>query len=490
MLLAIDQGTSSCRAILFDRLVIRAIAQREFTQHFPRPAWVEHDPREIWATQLGVVTECLARASLRAADLHAIGITNQRETTILWDRATSEPVAPAIVWQDRRTAEHGERLRESGHAGFIRARTGLEIDAYFSATKIAWMLDNIPRLRDRAERGELAFGTVDSWLLWNLTRGEIHATDPSNASRTMLFNIHTLDWDDELLALFNIPRALLPKIVPTAGPVARTAPGLLDARVPIAALAGDQQAALFGQRCFAPGEAKNTYGTGCFMLMQTGPRPVASRHRLLSTLAWKTPAETAYALEGAVFVAGAAVQWLRDGLGLIRNAEDIEPLAASVPDSAGVSFVPAFTGLGAPHWDPHARGLITGLTRGATAAHIARAALDAIALQVAEVADAMAADAEHPLTRLRVDGGAASNNLLMQIQADLLGVPVIRPAHTESTALGAALLAGLGSGLYASPADLPEPEPARVFEPTISGAERTARREQWRDAVRRARAAD
>ncbi len=490
MLLAIDQGTTSCRAILFGEggSAVRAAAQREFTQHFPRPGWVEHDPAEIWATQLGVITECLARANAKPADLDAIGITNQRETAVLWDRASGNPVCPAIVWQDRRTADQCDRLRAQGRAGLIRERTGLEIDAYFSATKLAWMLDQVPGARERARRGELAFGTIDAWLLWKLTDGAVHATDVSNASRTMLCDLATLDWDDELLALFAIPRSVLPRIVPSAGVVAETRADLLGGPVPVAGIAGDQQAALFGQRCFTPGSAKNTYGTGCFMLMQTGPKPVASAHRLLSTAAWRTPAGPAYALEGAVFIAGALVQWLRDGLGIIRRAEDIEPLARSVPDNGGVAFVPAFTGLGAPHWDQHARGTITGLTRGTTAAHIARAALEAIALQVAEVAGAMEADAGRPMTELRVDGGAASNDLLMQIQADVLGLPVIRPRNLESTALGAALLAGLGVGVFKSLDDIAgADEPERVFRPQIARDRAQALRAQWNDAVARAR---
>ncbi|USN99574.1 MAG: glycerol kinase GlpK [Phycisphaeraceae bacterium] len=500
MLLAIDQGTTSCRAILFadGGSAVRAVAQREFTQHFPQPGWVEHDPAEIWATQLGVVTECLTRAGAKAADLHAIGITNQRETAVLWERATGRPVCNAIVWQDRRTADRCDHLRREGHADLIRERTGLEIDAYFSATKLAWMLESVPRARERALKGELAFGTVDAWLIWKLTGGRVHATDASNASRTMLCNIRTLEWDNDLLDLFDIPREILPKIGPSAGPIATTAPGLLDAQVPIAGVAGDQQAALFGQRCFAPGTAKNTYGTGCFMLMQTGAEPVGSNNRLLSTVGWRLSgsaeaspekrAGRAYALEGAVFIAGAVVQWLRDGLGLIRHTADIEPLAATVPDNGGVAFVPAFTGLGAPHWDQHARGTITGLTRGATAAHIARAALEAIALQVADVADAMAADAGRAMTELRVDGGAASNDLLMQIQADVLGVPVVRPGNLESTALGAALLAGLGVGLFRSLDEIARAdEPERIFEPAMDPTRSRALRDQWNDAITRAR---
>jgi glycerol kinase len=490
LVLAIDQGTTSCRALLFGLpgSDVRAVAQREFAQHFPRPGWVEHDASEIWATQLGVITECLTRAGVGAGDLDAIGITNQRETAVLWDRATGEPVCPAIVWQDRRTAGHCDRLKREGRGGLIRSRTGLEIDAYFSATKLAWMLEHTDGARARAERGELAFGTVDAWLVWKLTGGAVHATDATNASRTMLCDLATLDWDDGLLDLFGVPRAALPRIVPSAGVVGETAPGVLPASVPIAGVAGDQQAALFGQRCVTPGSAKNTYGTGCFMLMNTGPAPVRSEHRLLSTAAWKTGVGAAYALEGAVFVAGAVVQWLRDGLGIIRGAKDVEALARSVPDSGGVAFVPAFTGLGAPHWDQHARGTITGLTRGSTGAHIARAALESIALQVADVADAMANDAGRPMTGLHVDGGAAANDLLMQLQADVLGIPVIRPRNLETTALGAALLAGLGAGVFRSVDEIAHSgDPERVFEPAKDRSTADALREQWRDAVERAK---
>jgi glycerol kinase len=495
LILAVDQGTTSCRAMLFElgsgEPAIRSVAQAEFSQIFPRPGWVEHDPREIWATQHGVMTECLSRANARAADVAAIGITNQRETAVLWDRESGRPVCNAIVWQDRRTAQRCDELRKSGKADLIRERTGLEIDAYFSATKLAWMLEHVEGAREAAEAGRLAFGTIDSWLIWNLTRGVTHAIDASNASRTMLCDIRTGAWDDDLLDLFGIPRSVLPEIVPSTGIVAETAAGVFESRLPIAGIAGDQQAALFGQGCLAPGQAKNTYGTGCFMLMQTGTTPVTSVNRLLTTVAWKRGDELSYALEGAVFIAGAAVQWLRDGLGIIRNASEIEPLARSVESSEGVSFVPAFAGLGTPYWDPHARGTITGLTRGSSAGHLARATLEGIALQVADVADAMSRDAGRAMTALRVDGGATANGLLMQIQADVLGIPVIRPRVLETTALGAARLAAVGVGArsmddIAADADGGRPG-ENVFEPSMSDSERSALRDQWADAVQRAR---
>ena len=499
--LALDQGTTSSRAIAFDAQGrVAAQAQREFAQHFPQPGWVEHDAREIWATQLAVARECVeklapaqARRAPAAIQIEAIGITNQRETTVLWDRATGQPVAPAIVWQDRRTTARCEQLRRRGQAALIQRKTGLVLDAYFSATKLEWLLDQVPGARARAEAGELAFGTIDSWLIWNLTAGRVHATDPSNAARTLLMNLHTLDWDEELLGLFQIPRALLPRIVPSSGVLGETAPGLFGTPIPIAGVAGDQQAATFGQACFAPGMAKNTYGTGCFMLMNTGGVAVPSRNRLLTTVGWQGPAaanqgRTAYCLEGSVFMAGATVQWLRDGLQMIQNAADIEPLAASVPDTGDVYLVPAFAGLGAPDWDGRARGTLVGLTRGSTRAHIARAALEAIALQSADIFGAMTRDSGIQLTELRVDGGASRNDLLMQLQADLAGVPVVRPRVTETTALGAAYLAGLATGVWSGGDEIAAQWAVdRRFEPRLAESERRARIARWREAVARSR---
>ena len=492
-ILSLDQGTTSSRAILFDRegRVVRT-AQREFRQFFPQPGWVEHDANEIWQTQQAVMREVVDGLPRGAAGVAAIGIANQRETTVLWDRATSEPVAPAIVWQDRRTADQCALLRERGKAGWIQSRTGLLPDAYFSATKLAWLLDHVPGARARAEQGELAFGTVDCWLVWKLTGGRVHATDASNASRSLLFNLRTLNWDPALLRLFDIPAAVLPHVVPSSGVLGESDPALLGAPVPIAGLAGDQQAALFGQACFAPGMAKNTYGTGCFMLMNTGAQPVTSLHQLLSTVAWQGPLDqahrTAYALEGSVFMAGATVQWLRDGLQIIRNADEMGPLAASVDDTGDVYLVPAFAGLGTPDWDGHARGTLVGMTRGTTRAHIARAALEAIALQTADVFDAMAADSGIELKELRVDGGASRNDLLMQMQADFLGVPVVRPRITETTALGAACLAGLATGYWQGPQELAARWSAdRRFEPLLAEGERQRRLARWRQAVERAK---
>jgi glycerol kinase len=491
--LALDQGTTSSRAIVFDREGrVAALAQREFAQHFPQPGWVEHDAREIWASQHAVALEALQSLGEGGlAQVAAIGITNQRETTVLWDRATGLPVANAIVWQDRRTAPICDRLRADGHAAFIQRRTGLVVDAYFSGTKLQWLLDNVPGARARAERGELAFGTVDSWLVWNLTGGRVHATDASNASRTLLFNLRTLDWDDALLALLRIPRSVLPQVVASSGVLAETEPSLLGAALPIAGIAGDQQAATFGQACFAPGMAKNTYGTGCFMLMNTGARPVASRNRLLTTVGWQGPAGpggTAYCLEGGVFMAGATVQWLRDGLQLIRSAPEVESLAAQVEDTGDVFLVPAFAGLGAPDWDGYARGTLVGMTRGTTRAHIARAALEAIALQSADVFGAMARDAGIALRELRVDGGASNNNLLMQMQADVLGVPVVRPQVTETTALGAACLAGLATGVWRDGAEIAAQwQVDRRFEPRLAAPAREARLARWREAVERSK---
>jgi len=448
-ILALDQGTTSSRAIVFDAAGrVLGLAQRELPQIYPQPGWVEQDPETIWATQLATAREALSHAGVAAAGVAAIGITNQRETTVVWERATGRPIANAIVWQDRRTAEHCERLRSDGLAGLFQARTGLVLDAYFSGTKVAWILNQVPGARARAERGELAFGTVDSWLVWRLTGGRVHATDASNASRTLLYDIRSRRWNGELSAALGVPEAMLPQVVASSGVLAESDAQVLGSPIPIAGVAGDQQAALFGQRCVTPGKVKNTYGTGCFMLMHTGERVPESRHHLLATVAWQLGDRTEYALEGSVFIAGAAVQWLRDGLGLIAGAAEIEALAASVPDTDGVYFVPAFTGLGAPHWDPHARGTICGITRGTTRGHLARAALEAIAFQTADILECMQADAGVALTELRVDGGATRNDLLMQFQADLLGVPVVRAANAESTALGAALLAGLATGVW------------------------------------------
>jgi glycerol kinase len=490
LVLALDQGTTSSRAILFDAEgVALGAAQKEFTQGYPRPGWVEHDANEIWSSQSGVMSEALAAADVSSRDVTAIGITNQRETTVVWDRSTLQPIAPAIVWQDRRTAEAVDRVRaRPGAEALVRERSGLVLDAYFSASKLAWLLEGVPGARARAERGELAFGTVDAWLVARLTRGEAHVTDVSNASRTMLLDLRTLDWDDELLALWGIPRAILPRIVGSSEVVGHVADGLPAAGVPIAGIAGDQQAATFGQACFTPGQAKSTYGTGAFLVLNTGDAPVPSRHQLLTTVAWRRGDEVRYALEGSIFMAGAIVQWLRDGLGVIRRSEDVEALATSVADSGDVVLVPAFAGLGAPHWDPYARGTIVGMTRGTTAAHIARAALESIALQVADVIDAMAADAPAPLQELRVDGGASRNDLLMQEQADLLGVPVSRPAVTETTALGAAYLAGLATGVWSGPDDLASHwRLDRCFEPSAPADAVARRRERWREAVERAK---
>ena len=488
--LALDQGTTSSRAIAFghDGRIL-ATSQQEFRQIFPHPGWVEHDPLEIWRSQRDVAAQALAKAGLAPNDVAAVGITNQRETTVLWERSTGQPVANAIVWQDRRTASRCDALRQAGHEPTFTACTGLLLDAYFSGTKLAWLLDNVAGARERAKRGELAFGTVDSWLAWNLSGGRAHVTDVSNASRTLLFNIHTLDWDDVLLGILDIPRAVLPRVVPSSGVVATTSCDGLPTGIPLAGMAGDQQAALFGQACYAPGMAKNTYGTGCFLLMNTGPRPATSRHRLLATVAWQRSGATSYALEGSVFIAGAAVQWLRDGLGIIERSADVEPFAASVPDAGGAFFVPALSGLGAPYWDPRARGTVVGITRGTTRAHIARATLESIACQSAELIEAMAADSGIGLTELRVDGGATANNLLMQMQADLLGVPVVRPTVTETTALGAAYLAGLACGFWKDEAEIASLwSRDRMFEPNLPRDAAAARMSEWKRAVERSRA--
>jgi glycerol kinase len=450
-ILALDQGTSSSRAIVFDKYgQTKAVSQKEFTQIFPKPGWVEHNPMEIWSSQASVIAEAITSIDINGLNIAAIGITNQRETTIVWDAETGEPVYNAIVWQDRRTSEFCDCLKRDGRTDLIRSKTGLIIDAYFSATKILWILENVPGARKRADEGKLRFGTVDTWLIWMLTRGEVHVTDVTNASRTMLFNIHTLEWDKELLNLFGIPESMMPEVKSSSEVYGYTKTTLFAHEVPIAGIAGDQQAALFGQMCTEPGSVKNTYGTGCFMLMNSGERPIMSSNNLLTTIAWKIGDTVNYALEGSIFVAGSVVQWLRDGLGIIRSSSEVEALAASVPDNGGVYFVPALTGLGAPHWDQYAKGSIYGLSRGSTAAHIARAALEGIAFQTMDIVNAMQRDAGVTLKELKVDGGASRNNLLMQFQADILGTSVIRPIVTETTALGAAYLAGLAVGYWES----------------------------------------
>jgi glycerol kinase len=488
-ILALDQGTTSSRSLLFDiQGRVASLAQREFTQHFPRPGWVEHDATEIWETQRATIADALRAAGATAHDIAAVGITNQRETTVLWDRATGEPVAPAIVWQDRRTAAACEDLRAAGHEPEISARTGLLLDPYFSGTKLAWLLDQTPGARARAERGELAFGTIDSWLLFKLSGHRHHVTDVTNASRTLLLNLRAAAWDDRLLELLLIPRACLPRLVDSCLDAVSAIDIDLDGiKLQVTGIAGDQQAALFGQACFAPGMAKNTYGTGCFALMNTGNEPHTSRHRLLTTIAWRRGG-CQYALEGGVFMGGATVQWLRDGLGLIKHADEIEMLAASVADTGDVYLVPAFAGLGAPQWDADARGTIVGLTRGTNRAHVARAALESIAFQTADLIEAMQQDAGRPLSELRVDGGAARNDLLMQFQADLLGVPVLRPTNTETTAFGAAALAGLGIGFWRSQSELAALwKLEKRFEPQMPRAEAARRRDRWHQAVERSR---
>jgi glycerol kinase len=487
-ILALDQGTTSSRAIVFDHAgSIVSVAQKEFPQIFPKPGWVEHDPAEIWSTQAGVAAEALTRANVRAADVAAIGITNQRETTVVWDRATGEPIYNAIVWQDRRTAGICDRLKARKLDRVIRRKTGLVLDAYFSGTKVQWILQNVKGARARAKAGELAFGTVDSWLVWNLTGGKVHVTDPSNASRTMLFDISKGAWDDELLNLFSVPRSMLPEVRSSSEVYGVT--NLLGTPIPIAGIAGDQQAALFGQACTKPGMAKNTYGTGCFMLMNTGTKRIASKNNLLTTVAWRIGDRTDYALEGSIFIAGAVVQWLRDGLEFFRSAAEVEALAAGVSDTGGVFLVPAFAGLGAPHWDQYARGTIVGLTRGSTRAHIARAALEGIVLQVMDVLKAMEADAGIKLKELRVDGGASANDLLMQLQADLLNVPVVRPKVAETTALGAAYLAGLAVGFWKNQADIARQwQVDKRFKPAMKPAARIKIAKGWERALSRAKA--
>ncbi|MCI3206665.1 MULTISPECIES: glycerol kinase GlpK [Pandoraea] len=489
-ILAFDQGTTSSRALLFDRDGhVVATAQKEFRQIYPHPGWVEHDPREIWSTQAGVAAEALTHAGVGGNDIAAIGITNQRETTIVWDRRTGEPVYNAIVWQDRRMADFCEQLRAQGNEALVASRTGLRIDSYFSGSKIRWILDHIDGAREAAEAGHLAFGTVDSWLVWHLTGGKLHVTDVSNASRTMLFNIHSLEWDDELLALLDVPRSMLPEVRSSSEVYGHTATPLFSAPVPIAGIAGDQQAALFGQMCLSPGMVKNTYGTGCFMVMNTGDKPQASSHNLLTTVAWKIGNRVDYALEGSIFIGGAVVQWLRDGLGIIRHSRDVEALATSVPDADGVVLVPAFAGLGAPHWQPHARGTLFGATRGTTAAHVARAALDSIAFQTLDVLRAMEADAGLHVSELRVDGGAAANDLLMQWQADLLGADVVRPKVIETTAAGAAYLAGLAVGYWPDIDTLQRQwQLQQRFSRKLSGQEVERAVGSWQRAVRAAKA--
>ena len=487
-LLAVDQGTTSSRTILFDMAGHPVcVAQREFEQHFPRPGWVEHDAEDIWDSQLATIREALDRGGVSPQEVAAIGITNQRETTLVWERATGKPLHRAIVWQDRRGAALTARLKSEGLEPRFREKTGLVLDPYFSGSKLAWLLDQVPDLRKRAQNGEICFGTVDTWLMFRLSGGRIHATDVTNASRTLLFNIHSLEWDPELLEIFDIPGALLPEVRPSSGVFGETDPGLLGCGIPIAGVAGDQQAALFGQACFEPGMAKNTYGTGAFVVMNTGREPVMGEG-VLTTLAWQLQgSKPVYALEGSIFVAGAAIQWLRDGLGLIESAADVEALARSVPDTDGVYFVPAFVGLGAPHWDPYARGLIIGLTRGTTKAHLARAALEAMAYQTADAIEAMEAAGGIPLRELRADGGAAANDLMLQFQADVLGTPVVRPRVTETTALGAAYLAGIGVGLLDPEAITRHWVEARRCEPRMDRQVLSPLRDGWQRAVERAR---
>jgi len=487
--LALDQGTTSSRAILFDRQGnVFGVAQREFEQHYPKAGWVEHDANEIWETQLAVAREVLAKTNTSASSIAAIGITNQRETTVLWDRRSGKPVHRAIVWQDRRTADRCDELRRAGHAPRVESTTGLVLDPYFSGTKLAWLLDHVPSARALADDGHLAFGTIDAWLIWNLTGGRLHATDSSNASRTMLMRLRTGQWDEEMLQLLRIPRSVLPEIRNSSEVLGATEADLLGAPIPIAGVAGDQQAALFGQNCVHHGMAKNTYGTGCFMLMHIGDTPTPSKRKLLTSVAWSTQRGIEYALEGSVFIAGAAVQWLRDGLGIIRSSAEVESLAKSVPDNDGVYLVPAFAGLGAPHWDAYARGTIVGITRRTTAGHLARAALEGIAFQVADVLTAMGHDSEIPIRQLRVDGGASANDLLMQFQADVMQVPVVRPRIIETTALGAAYLAGLAVGYWASMEEIESLWQAeRIFEPIMRADEAAQRRVRWAKALERSR---
>ena len=484
-ILALDQGTSSSRAIVFDHEgKIRSTAQQEFTQYFPQPGWVEHDPMEIWASEAAVIAEAISKIGINGKDIAAIGITNQRETTIVWDAETGEPVYNAIVWQDRRTSEYCDSLKAQGLTDMIREKTGLIVDAYFSGTKIRWILENVPGAREKAEQGKLRFGTVDTWLIWNLTRGEVHVTDVSNASRTMLFNIKTLEWDKELLELLGVPESMMPSVRSSSEVYGHTTTTLFAHKVPIAGIAGDQQAALFGQMCTEPGSVKNTYGTGCFLLMNTGEKPIMSKNNLLTTIAWKIGEKVNYALEGSIFVGGSVVQWLRDGLGIIKSSSEIEALALSVPDNGGVYFVPALTGMGAPYWDQYAHGVICGITRGTTAAHIARAALEGIAFQTMDIVGAMEKDAGVHLAELKVDGGASRNNLMMQFQSDILNSWVVRPRVTETTAMGACYLAGLAVGYWSSLDEIRSQWQAdRIFTP--SGADVSAQKAGWADAISR-----
>ena len=486
-ILALDQGTSSSRAIVFDETgATCAVAQKEFRQIFPRSGWVEHDPHEIWASQASVIAEAIAMMDINGLNIAGIGITNQRETTIVWDSETEEPVYNAIVWQDRRTSDYCDRLKNEGVTEMIRRKTGLIIDAYFSATKIKWILDNVPGARERAEKGKLLFGTVDTWLIWRLTRGDVHVTDVSNASRTMLFNINTLQWDDELLEMFGIPRSMMPEVRSSSEVYGHTKTTIFAHKVPVAGIAGDQQAALFGQMCTEPGMVKNTYGTGCFLLMNSGEKPIMSQNNLITTVAWKIGDKVNYALEGSIFVGGSVVQWLRDGLGVISSSSEVEELASRVPDTNGVYFVPALTGLGAPWWDQYARGTIVGISRGTTTAHIARAALEGIAFQTMDITAAMSRDAGIPLRELKVDGGASRNNLLMQFQADILGTRVIRPQVVETTAMGAAYLAGLAVGYWSGVDEIRKQwHVDRVFEPSWEEGAVCRAKEGWADAVRR-----
>ena len=486
-ILALDQGTSSSRAIVFDETgATCAVAQKEFRQIFPRSGWVEHDPHEIWSSQASVIAEAITTLDINGLNIAGIGITNQRETTIVWDSDTEEPIYNAIVWQDRRTSDYCDKLKSEGVTDMIRRKTGLIIDAYFSATKIKWILDNVPGARERANKGKLLFGTVDTWLIWRLTRGEVHVTDVSNASRTMLFNINTLQWDDELLKMFDIPRSMMPEVRSSSEIYGHTKTTIFAHKVPIAGIAGDQQAALFGQMCIEPGMVKNTYGTGCFLLMNSGDKPIISKNNLITTVAWKIGDKVNYALEGSIFVGGSVVQWLRDGLGVIKSSADVEELASRVPDTNGVYFVPALTGLGAPWWDQYARGTIVGISRGTTTAHIARAALEGIAFQTMDITAAMSRDAGLPLRELKVDGGASRNNLLMQFQADIHGTRVIRPRVVETTALGAAYLAGLAVGYWSSVEQIRKQwHVDRIFEPTWDEAAISKARDGWEDAVKR-----
>ena len=486
-ILALDQGTTSSRAIVFDHNgQICSVAQKEFTQHFPQPGWVEHNPNEIWSSEAAVIAEAISAIDINGKDIAAIGITNQRETTVVWDIDTDEPIYNAIVWQDRRTAEYCDKLKAQGLVDRIREKTGLIIDAYFSGTKIKWILDNVPGARERAEKGKLRFGNIDTWLVWRLTRGQVHVTDVTNASRTMLFNIHDLKWDEELLKLLDIPASMMPEVKSSSEVYGHTKTTIFAHEVPIAGIAGDQQAALFGQMCLEPGAIKNTYGTGCFVMLNTGDKPVMSKNNLLTTVAWKIGDQVNYALEGSIYVGGSVVQWLRDGLGIIQKSSDVETLASTVPDSGGVLFVPALTGLAAPYWDAYARGTITGITRGTTAAHIARAALDGIAFQTYDIAQAMSRDLNAPLTELKVDGGASSNNLLMQYQANLLGINVIRPKITETTALGAAYLAGLAVGFWKDIDEVKKQwQVERTFEPAGETTEIEEAKKGWKDAIQR-----